>query len=354
MNAAMSRLLAIFLVIPLLPGPVDWAGAAQKDAEYAIEYVYATHPGLAAELQDADTLRSIAEARKFKDEHWRTVRDYASYVNFMRTLGRSFQDPHIGWRPVSHDGPRSGRSLNIYTDNSGKILWLHLRRLSYSDRPLLLRQIGASHQYSTIVIDLRGNQGGDSRVGDIFLGLFPEPRRQIMSPECPIAWRASSTTLAWTENERARIVRTDSQQSELLDKASQDIRAALNEKSGLTGEIKKKCLERNRPEENRAEITRRVILITDSQCYSSCLMTVEKLRLNGAFHFGSVTRRGNWYMDVATTTLPSKLGRFSTVQRVDLRRSYQIGPFVPDASDTCPRIEPAYRKCVVNLIATQR
>lgn len=349
----MSRWLFMLLMVPFLPDPVDWAVVARNDAEHAIEYVSSTHPGLAAEIQDPATLSSIAAARKFKDQRSRTVRDHASYVDFMRTLANLFQDPHIQWLPMAQNVTQSERSLEIHAEANGRILWLHLRRLSYPDRDILLRATENAHRYSAVVVDLRDNQGGDSRVGDILLGLFPAPRRPIMSPECPIAWRASSTTLAWTENERAKIAlsgSTDSQYFKHLEKASEDIRASLKAKSGLTSSFAKSCLERHRPKDERAAVSRHVMVITDSRCYSSCLLTVEKLRLNGALHFGAVTRQGNWYMDVATTTLPSKLGRFSTVQRVDLRRSYQLGPFAPDIRDTCSSVETGYRECVANLI----
>lgn len=73
----------------------------------------------------------------------------------------------------------------------------------------------------------------------------------------------------------------------------------------------------------------RLVLLTDSACFSSCLMVADLFRQLGALHVGQATDANTNYMEVRDDRLPSGLGMFSTLQAVAPGSPKQIGPFQP-------------------------
>lgn len=72
----------------------------------------------------------------------------------------------------------------------------------------------------------------------------------------------------------------------------------------------------------------RLILLTDRTCFSSCLMATSLFRRLGALHVGEATDMGTRYMEVRTIKLPSGLRTFSTMQKVALGMG-DFGPYAP-------------------------
>ena len=74
----------------------------------------------------------------------------------------------------------------------------------------------------------------------------------------------------------------------------------------------------------------RFLLLTDSLCFSSCLLVTEDFLNLGAFHIGQTTDAATHYLEVREEYLPSGYSLFSTLQAIDPGSLYQIGPFEPD------------------------
>lgn len=72
----------------------------------------------------------------------------------------------------------------------------------------------------------------------------------------------------------------------------------------------------------------RLVLITDRNCFSSCLIAADLLRRLGALHVGEATDVSTRYMEVREEVLPSGIRTFSTLQKVALGAA-DFGPYEP-------------------------
>lgn len=98
--------------------------------------------------------------------------------------------------------------------------------------------------------------------------------------------------------------------------------------------------ESTKPEDTPVQFPKRVVLVTDHSCFSSCLLVTDLFRKKGALHVGEATDAATRYFEVREDTLPSGLSGFSTLQAMHNGSPIEIGPFVPtvefegDISDT--------------------
>src|SRR5207253_4686244 len=74
----------------------------------------------------------------------------------------------------------------------------------------------------------------------------------------------------------------------------------------------------------------KLVLLTDSACFSSCLEMTDEFRKLGAIQMGQATNAATHYMEVREIKLPSGLSYFSTLQKVALDAPPRVGPFQPD------------------------
>lgn len=77
-----------------------------------------------------------------------------------------------------------------------------------------------------------------------------------------------------------------------------------------------------------SEAKGRLVLVTDRACFSSCLMAADLFRRLGALHVGEATDMSTRYMEVREIVLPSGLRTFSTLQKVALGAA-DFGPYTP-------------------------
>jgi hypothetical protein len=84
----------------------------------------------------------------------------------------------------------------------------------------------------------------------------------------------------------------------------------------------------------------KVVLLTDSACFSSCLQAAAYFRALGAVHVGHTTSANTHYSEARFIVLPSGLTNFVTLWGIMPYAPRRIGPFVPthiyegDISDT--------------------
>lgn len=184
------------------------------------------------------------------------------------------------------------------------------------------------------MIDLRGNKGGDSAIGDVVIAqVFGEESLQSLradGTQCPVLWRASPDNAQWVQAVADRLRDSQPNRARGLDLVVQQMRAAIANRKPFSEEMPASCAKPETPKASRTHPIRSdVTVVTDQDCFSSCLLLVERLLKLGARQAGETTSTGNWYMEVRSISLPSGLGRFSTLQKVDLRRPKALGPFMP-------------------------
>lgn len=185
-----------------------------------------------------------------------------------------------------------------------------------------------------VVLDLRGNSGGNSQyaveiaralVGDARVAAADRP-----SGSCTgMYWRVSKGNSAALRN-FAEALPADrapewKSQADALERAARD---------GKTFSPDLPACARNdtpSPRPTRlppSAMKGRLILVTDRACFSSCLMAADLFRRLGAKHVGEATDMSTRYMEIREIVLPSGLRTFSTLQKVAIGLG-DFGPYEP-------------------------
>jgi hypothetical protein len=226
----------------------------------------------------------------------------------------------------------------------GEGYWIALQSLSESAVPVVeavRAQAPAIKAAPYVVLDLRGNGGGNSRFGrsiaEALLGTSyvkaaisgEAPGRE----NCSKAWRISDRNLKQVETYVTDLgPRQGKEATEAFKKEYETllaVKAAGRQFSGTPrcavgpakASVAKPAVKPDYPG--------RIILLTDNVCFSSCLMVTDDFRKLGALHVGETTDANTNYMEVREDKLPSGLSMFSTLQALDARAPSQLGPYVP-------------------------
>ena len=279
-------------------------------------------------LDDANPFVSRAVACRFQPvngaavDHklqWRQT----SSQNLQRIAASSYQPAQAG--------------MSVSTFAGGH--WIALENLS-NDAARVVEQVRAQQvalrASPTVVIDLRGNSGGNSQFAmEIARALAGDARSaatETTASACTgMFWRASG--------DNARALRSFANalpadrapewqaQADALERAvadgsafSPDLPACARQETGL----------KRRPPARlpASAMSGRLILVTDRACFSSCLMAADLFRRLGALHVGEATDMSTRYMEIRDIVLPSGLRTFSTLQKVAIGLG-DFGPYAP-------------------------
>lgn len=248
----------------------------------------------------------------------------------------------------------------------GEGYWIAMQSFSESALPVVeavRAQATAIKAAPYVVLDLRGNGGGNSRFGrsvaEALLGPSYVAAVGQVAPggaDCSKAWRISDRNLkqvAYYMNEMGP--RQGKEATEAFTREYQTLAAAKAKGEPFAG--KPRCpaaaaASREKKPVEKSDYAGRLILLTDNACFSSCLMVADEFRRLGALHVGETTDANTNYMEVREDKLPSGLSMFSTLQALSPARPAQMGPFVPERlypgsiSDTA-----ALEKWVIELTA---
>jgi hypothetical protein len=185
-----------------------------------------------------------------------------------------------------------------------------------------------------VVLDLRGNSGGNSQYAvEIARVLAGEPRTDAANRpagNCTgMYWRASKDNAAALAK-FARELPVDrapewQAQADALARAVDDGRAFSPDLPACARQAKPAPRPSRLPP---PAMTGRLVLVTDRACFSSCLMAADLFRRLGATHVGEATDMATRYMEVREIVLPSGLRTFSTLQKVALEFG-DFGPYAP-------------------------
>ena len=234
-------------------------------------------------------------------------------------------------------------SRSSITQVGPKSWWVHLPNFNpdlaaEAELKKIIADMPSLRAAETVVFDLRGNNGGNSQwADDVLAGLygkaFLDHRRALQDSKGYTEWRVSAANLKHIDEITANQARQFGAQSEValeFGSLATRMRAALK-----TGQPFVRQTEAAAPAiaatAPPAQSSARAILVTDSNCASSCLNGADAvLSLPGARHFGHTTGADTVFMDVRVVDLPSKLGVLVFGQKVDrlgLRANNQ--PWVP-------------------------
>jgi hypothetical protein len=244
--------------------------------------------------------------------------------------------------------------------------WIALQDL-VSDRALAVvksveEQKAALRAGSFVVLDVRGNGGGSSILGEkIAASLLGDEtvkaRLGMTDEDCSSEeiFRATKGNLAQMEFLRTVPFVTEGspEQKKLMDDEIARIRAAMAKGQSFSGSLDCKAATRPAATQSAPTLMKgKLILLTDNACFSSCLAVTDYFRTLGALHVGQTTDAATWYVDVREQYLPSGYSMFSTLQAIS-GDSKEVGPFEPtlvyngDIADTAA-LEQWIRSAVVH------
>lgn len=266
--------------------------------------------------------------------------------------GGKISEVALDWRPIPRSQfgsalasmpTRGAAGFGVRKVGDGH--WIAVQ--SFSDRAVpvieeVRKQAEALRSAAYLVLDLRGNGGGNSRLGreiaEALLG--PEAAGAAFSGQpgggdCPKVWRVSDRNLKQLEHFRNQIAPKQGKAVvEAVAREYATVAAAKAAGRAFSGSVS--CGSSSPAAAGAVPRTPRtpkfqvpVVLLTDNSCFSSCLVVVEEFRKLGALHVGEATDANTHYMEVREEKLPSGLSMFSTLQAVAPGRPRQMGPFLP-------------------------
>ncbi len=218
--------------------------------------------------------------------------------------------------------------------------WIAIQQLSYKAGAV----VAAAKQDETalrntpyVVIDLRGNGGGDDSYGRrLATILYGKARVEAMlGPDtaqggCDETWRASPGNIA-ADTAMAEQFRKEGETTgaEGYRRAVGQMKAALAAGKALTGPVV--CHDKivSTARAPAAKVHGPVIVLTDSVCFSSCIGTVGFFHKLGAVQVGMETGADTHYGEVRRIVLPSGLSVFSTLQAIEPDEPLHLGPYAP-------------------------
>jgi hypothetical protein len=236
-----------------------------------------------------------------------------------------------------------GYALTPWSDGS----WIRLSGLDSDAQAVVTAVQAAEASLKTagvVVLDLRGNGGGDSRYGDAIaetlFGADQVEQAKGRASDCQGAyWRASAENVAAMKTFRDNAAARNPQTAAYMTEVVEGMEAALANGQAFWPELPACAANADLAEEAaRAPINPKVVLVTDRHCFSSCLMTADLFRRLGALHVGEATDVSSRYMEVRTIVLPSGLRDFSTLQKVAVGLP-DFGPYTPDLPYPGPMAE---------------
>jgi len=193
-----------------------------------------------------------------------------------------------------------------------------------------------------VVLDLRGNGGGNDEYGrqlaavlygrSFAVAHIGEGEEEENSTGCKSVWRASPENIkAVDASVRIRVETGQTAAAKSRGDGVVAMRAALEAHHSLTGNPV--CT----PSRNASAATDaaslmhgRMIVLSDSACFSSCINVVGYFKQLGATLVGQMTGADTHFSEVRVVVLPSGLSMFSTLQAIIPDAPRTIGPFAPD------------------------
>ncbi|MGH6877300.1 MAG: S41 family peptidase [Rhizomicrobium sp.] len=220
--------------------------------------------------------------------------------------------------------------------------WIAIQSLDHKAQAVIdaaAAQTTRLRKAAYVVVDLRGNGGGDDAYGRALAEVLygRDYVAAILGPKedqggCVEAFRASNGNIeALTQSAQELGAEGDRSAAKEYTEAVAAMKAAKAAGRVFTAPLT--CTEKTVPAGSAAAapslMRAPVFVLTDSTCFSSCIGTVDFFRRLGAIQLGAPTGADTHYSEVREIVLPSGLSTFSTLQAIETDSPRNIGPFEP-------------------------
>ena len=217
------------------------------------------------------------------------------------------------------------------------IYWIHasnfkLNTEEHIDFDHFLNNIQSIDNADAIILDTRGNNGGNSMVGSAILSAALKKSAPPYQ-NSKAYWRISPISMATIDGHRESALKIEGKDSQIY-KWLNDLRESMEvatqrgenfvEQADITSEDDTEIPQGWPPFQGK------LILITDSYCFSACLDFVDEvMSVPGALHVGSTTDADTRYMDIGSAVLPSGLKIWIPLKVWVGRRRQDNVPYIP-------------------------
>ena len=211
-----------------------------------------------------------------------------------------------------------------------------------------------------VVLDMRGNGGGNSNFGEqIARVLFGDERFNHLyrgggGEDCSTVWRVSPRNLETMRGYVTRFAESNPEFSRGMREVVRRAERAEAEGREFTGPTTcgSELAATGTPPAQAA--AGHIVLVTDNTCFSSCLIVTDMFRRLGALHVGQATDAATHYFEVREERLPSGLSYFSTLQAFSPLSPAQMGPYEPERRYDPDIANTAELEAWIGRVAAQR
>jgi hypothetical protein len=196
----------------------------------------------------------------------------------------------------------------------------------------LLNQIRSLDVADAIVLDTRGNNGGNSMVGFRLLSTILKGKTSSHQ-NAKAFWRVSPLARKALDSHRSSALQIEGEESsnyKWLDSLIKSMDSAALRGDTFVEQLSTPTREKREIKQDKQSFQGKLILITDSYCNSACLDFVDEvMSLPGVLHVGSTTNADTRYMDVGMAALPSGAKLWIPLKVWIGRRRQDNVPYVP-------------------------
>lgn len=196
----------------------------------------------------------------------------------------------------------------------------------------LLNDVRSIENADAIVLDTRGNNGGNSMVGSRLLSALLK-NTTASHENAKAYWRISPLarkTLATHQASALQIEGKESLIHQWLGGLLESMDAAALRGESFVEQMNVSIDDEQESMQGQSPFQGKLVLITDSYCNSACLDFVDEvMAVPGVLHAGSTTDADTRYIDVGATILPSGIQLWVPLKVWVGRRRQDNVPYVP-------------------------
>ena len=223
----------------------------------------------------------------------------------------------------------------------GQGYWIAIQELSPEAQAVIdaaRAQIDRIRKSAYVVIDFRGNSGGDDAYGRALAEIIYGPNHveSVLGPKsdkggCTPVYRASDGNIEAIAKSAVQFRREgDTAGAKEYGDAVVAMKAARARGQALTGPVT--CSGKASTaaaSKGGSLMPAPVFLLTDALCFSSCISSSNFFRRLGAIQVGATTGADTHFSEVRQSVLPSGLSTFSTLQAIETDSPAKMGPYEP-------------------------
>jgi hypothetical protein len=349
-----------------------------KDIDFITQTILENHPG-PKNTHDPHFMNTLNNAHREAIADVKKVTSEKEHIALLKKYIKHFNDEHLGISTKSQH-PNTSKPMPQTRDFSSRkfipdITWVTLPTFGPNNKEQIkqlqdiITQMPKLRNNRLIIVDVRGNGGGDSAWGEeiikaLFGKEYAENKINDLYHNVYCDWRVSEGN---AEHMHAIMVEYNKQfgeQSKEVEWASKiynQLADTIKKGAVFSKEYNNKPVQQDKKSYPQNMCHAKIMVLIDKGCFSACLNFLDQLKAlaHPVLFVGQTTNADTPYMGGRSVELPSKLGQFQFPIKVYRnRRRGSNQPHHPDViypgniNDT-EKIELWLKRNIANLIETK-